>query len=361
MNDASPRHLYFLDILRGLASLVIVIFHYRHFLGKASDKISEKDILLSEPLYSILWPIYNYGAAAVYLFFVLSGFVFYFVYYEEIRRKSITIYKFFILRFSRLYPLHFVTLIFVAIVQLWYHSEFGDFVVFQMNDLKHFLLNLFLISEWGFQDGRSFNNPVWSVSIELILYTIFFLVTVIGWGRIITPVIMIAVGFWLANHGHDRIGLGLYSFFAGGIAFIAYEWERQKLKLLRLSLIAATIAVLSAIAVWIPVFAINVKLLILFGFCFPSLVLFLAAMQNVIPDSGRPFKFIGDITYATYLLHFPIQISAIALARYFGFIINFSETIYLLLYLTAVITLSLITYYFFERPAQVFLRNHFDR
>ncbi len=117
-----PKHLYLLDILRGLASLAIVVWHYQHFFYVAPGKISEEFVRSSQPLYFIFWPLYDNGHFSVQLFFVLSGFVFYFIYYDKVRSRSVSGYDFLILRFSRLYPLYFVTLIYVAVVQLKAHS-----------------------------------------------------------------------------------------------------------------------------------------------------------------------------------------------------------------------------------------------
>ena len=43
------------------------------------------------------------------------------------------------------------------------------------HDFYHFVLQFFFISSWGFEDGPSFNGPIWSVSIEIFIYGIFFL------------------------------------------------------------------------------------------------------------------------------------------------------------------------------------------
>ena len=44
----------------------------------------------------------------------------------------------YILRFSRLYPLYFVTFIFVAILQMMAYSTRGAFIIYPMNNLRHF-------------------------------------------------------------------------------------------------------------------------------------------------------------------------------------------------------------------------------
>lgn len=84
----------------------------------------------------------------------------------------------------------------------------------------------------------------------------------------------------------------------------------------------------------------------------------LAAIQSIRHHTGRSLKVIGDITYATYLLHFPIQLVVVCVAAYYEIIISYGNASTLLIFLLGVIALSVPTYYFFERPAQSFFRHH---
>lgn len=92
------RRLTCLNGLRGLAcSCVAFFWHYQHF--------TPNHFPFS---YLAYWP-YHYGWIAVEFFFLLSGFIFFYKYSNLISNNAISFKKFFILRFSRLYPLHFVT------------------------------------------------------------------------------------------------------------------------------------------------------------------------------------------------------------------------------------------------------------
>jgi peptidoglycan/LPS O-acetylase OafA/YrhL len=126
------------------------------------------------PLFEVLFPFYTDGWLAVDLFFSLSGFVFYWLYARAVAEQAITLRNFAVLRFSRLYPLHFATLLAIAAGQLWFMRSTGSYFVYPENDAEHFLLNLFFVSSWGFERGYSFNGPVWSVSVEMLLYLVFF-------------------------------------------------------------------------------------------------------------------------------------------------------------------------------------------
>src|SRR5262249_47299325 len=125
---------------------------------------------------------YEQGGKAVSLFFVISGFVFYWLYSRAVASTRIGAQEFALLRFSRLYPLHLATLLIVAALQPLYLSATGSYFIYAYNDAKHFVLNLFFASFWGLQSDQSFNGPSWSISIEILLYAVFFLVV-----RFISP------------------------------------------------------------------------------------------------------------------------------------------------------------------------------
>ena len=65
----------------------------------------------------------------------------------------------------------------------------------------------------------------------------------------------------------------------------------------------------------------------------------------------------GDITYSTYLLHFPLQLLIVYVASTFDFSIPYQSPFVLVLFLTTLLTLSIPTYYLFERSAQSFFRK----
>ena len=114
-----PKHLYSLDVLRGIAALAVVFWHWKHFLiygaGLDLEFINFPELDYDrQPLFPLFEPFYSQGIRAVDLFFCISGFVFYWLYSNRVRENEVDLRQFSVLRFSRLYPLHFVTLITVA-------------------------------------------------------------------------------------------------------------------------------------------------------------------------------------------------------------------------------------------------------
>lgn len=133
-------------------------------------------------------------------------------YFKNISTRSISPLNFFILRFSRLYPLHFVSLIVVAIFAFIFFQNSGFHFIYGQNDLKHFVLNLFLISHWGFQDGTSFNEPIWSVSIEIFLYGAFFIMSYFLKNIIMICISLILIGLLITFKIYYSFGVGIVCF-----------------------------------------------------------------------------------------------------------------------------------------------------
>ncbi len=174
------RKYYGIELLRFLASLCIVIFHWG-FSFAVLDLAENKTYSL------ILNKIYLHGGVAVSIFFVISGIVFSNIYLDQ-KNKS-TFKDFFIKRFARLYPLHIITLLLIILIQFLFFKYFGSYQLYEDNTFYHFFLNIFLILGLGFEDGKSFNQPVWSVAIEIYVYFIFFfLISLMKKYRIITVI-----------------------------------------------------------------------------------------------------------------------------------------------------------------------------
>jgi peptidoglycan/LPS O-acetylase OafA/YrhL len=128
LNDTGIERFFWVDVLRGVAALVIVVFHYHHFyLADAFDRAGVP-ALESFPYAAVLAPLYSAVAAkAVEVFWLISGFVFAHVY----MRRPVTGWNFFVARFARLYPLHFATLLYVAALQIWSLQGAGHWQIYR--------------------------------------------------------------------------------------------------------------------------------------------------------------------------------------------------------------------------------------
>ncbi|RZJ64012.1 MAG: acyltransferase, partial [Flavobacterium sp.] len=121
---STPKYFFLLDIFRGFAALSVVMYHWEKFYVTTDEALASFNHS-HQPLYSIFYLFYDAGDVAVDLFFLISGFVFFYLYSKKIAEGGISAGSFFTLRFSRLYPLHFATLLFVLVAQLFIYSNTG--------------------------------------------------------------------------------------------------------------------------------------------------------------------------------------------------------------------------------------------
>jgi peptidoglycan/LPS O-acetylase OafA/YrhL len=387
MTQTPPQRgrFYSLDVLRGLAALAVVFSHWHVFFPTEEEKFGAF-IEQQQPFYSIFRLFYTDGWLAVDLFFCLSGFIFFWLYSRSISEHGLGWLKFSVLRFSRLYPLHFVTLL-VAAVEGWLlNSTHVRPDLFPNNDWYHFVLNLVFASQWGFERGLSFNGPSWSLSVEVLLYAVFFAFCVRGLGKWWHLGLMVVFGYLLIMlHRDTSVGRGLVSFFMGGLSYQLFSHLRQHHSRIKLSwIIGANVLIWIAIRLegqhqilwhvleWglrsarvaITINRPNAAQLLLpcQVLVFPAAIISLALIETAHPGLGKPVSFLGDISYSVYLIHFPLMIAFLWLALGLGLgSACFYSPSTMLLYFSTLIALSLGSHYFFERPAQSFLRRRFLR
>lgn len=349
----TPEHIYSIDVLRGIAALCVVFWHWQHFFY-IDGKLSQDFIISNQPFYDLLYPLYNHGYLAVQLFFAISGFIFFWLYSSKIAEGKISICEFSIDRFSRLYPLHFLTFFITLLLQKLYFRENEFYFVYPENDMYHAILNILLISAWGFQHGWSFNAPIWSVSIEVLLYIIFFIVCTININKVLVSALLVAFSFYLLPF-NSNISEGVMTFFCGGLAFFVLNSATKIFNQITLIMIS----LLSLIASWyLPVYFHGNEISLISCISFPITILFLAIVSYTKNNFLKPLRFIGNLSYSSYLIHFPLQVIFIMASKYLGYTndIYYSPWI-LLLFVLILILLSNLSYNYFEIPMQRYIRG----
>ena len=371
MNENTwPNRFYGLDISRGFASLSVVLWHWEHF-AFVGTSLPQDFMRESLPLYEILRLFYEKGRLGVDYFFLLSGFIFFWRYRELIKDKMVRARAFFVKRFSRLYPLHFLTLLIVALLQMLYFSRENTSFVYPFNDVYHFFLNLGLISNWGFEYGWSFNAPVWAVSIEVLLYMVFFIVAFMGLGGVVFSLSVSALSLALFSVSGNVIFNGLALFFLGGVVFQFTSLISTEYRFLKSPVYLIAIAGWICVLINFYIFDLKAEILnygiagelFLKGDTYILIAVTVCALVLLDIDKGpifKPISWVGDITYSVYLLHFPLQL-LFGLAVSYG-ILHFDfyvYPIYLGFYFVILIPLSYLIYQEFERPVQNLIRNKF--
>lgn len=372
---ATPLRFHSLDVLRGVAALAVVFWHWQHFFY--TGVVPGTVILERLPLYDAFAPLYLHGWQAVDLFFALSGFVFYWLYAGKVAQATIPARDFAVLRFSRLYPLHLLTLLAVAAGQYWYMSRLGTYFIYPFNDPFHFLLNLVFAPSWSFEHGYSFNAPVWSVSVEILLYTLFFLVC--RWLPVRAPLLLLlaAGGFTVIAGWYPPIGRGIGSFFLGGCMFLAWraiQATPHRDTLQRGITIAGAAAWLGTLLVVLAaVHGLPLPAWLSAGanivshhwgpvVLFPLTILWLALTETRHGGFGRRWAWLGDLSYSSYLLHFPLQMLTMALVLQTPATRGvFYSPVLFMLFFVVLIALSLASHRWFEVPVQRALRARLIR
>lgn len=381
------KRLHALDTLRGIAALSIVVWHWQHFYA-VSGVWQAGWQRSAQPFYSALKPLYDEGWAAVDLFFALSGFIFFWLYGDAIRERKIGAGAFAWLRFSRLYPLHFVTLIAVACLQYFFRRATGHFFIYDANDTQHFLASLVMAQQWLPPNiDQSFNGPSWSVSIEVLLYAVFFVLCRLGLrgGRVSLLVSVMAIPLLWWN---EFIARGVMGFFLGGAVYAAAEAIRSRTDAKRIARILCVAGILLWAAViaetylgllrdggywlaghlsndagkWYIGQAESIFLLIFLFAVSPVTILALALHEQVLGGKWQRLSFVGDISYSTYMLHFPMQLSLALIASHFALTpAAFENGWAILVFYAVLIGLGALSFNAFERPMQSMLRGYFGR
>ena len=296
-----------LESLRGIAALMICIFHVGH------------------------WKVYQNNSVVpnldlfVDFFFVLSGFVITYNFSKNVIDGN-SYKSYLIKRFFRLYPLFFVASIpyfFVSVLKTYFHVE-----IFQYANYFNFADLLFYITltyKWGFVKGLIFNQAAWSISIEWLLYILAGLVFLLKRKRTVNmaisiflallSIVILALTTPGLNKSESLVLRGLFSFFLGSL--IAY-WFNGKETTLSIS------KKVTGLARWFYLIVTMVCLVALFwlvgkqpavSFSFPFLwaAIIYLFITNRYPRPALQFLnyryilYLGTISYSYYLIH-PIMI-----------------------------------------------------
>jgi peptidoglycan/LPS O-acetylase OafA/YrhL len=343
-----------IELLRFLSSIAVLIFHYQHFAFVGAAEINF--VASQQPYFSVLRLFYEYGFYGVEIFWCISGFIFFWKYSSLIADKKMSGYIFFVLRLSRLYPLHFVTLIFMALMQYLYFSSHGAYFVYQNNDVYHFILQLGLASNWGFQNGDSFNGPIWSISIEVLVYALFFfsLKYVSKSVSFIAIVSLAAAAIQMFKISEHPVFPCVMFFYVGCLTAIVYRKAAVGGTTNQLVTIGALLAVLGILAMQLLLDIKAKYFLVVFT---PAIIILCVTHIRETSVANRILVPAGNMTYASYLLHVPIQITVVTLLNYLHIVVPVYSKSFFISFLLGTLALSYWVFEGFEMPAQGLVRK----
>jgi len=341
-----------LEILRFLSALAVLLWHYSMFAFHG-DKIEDYE-RTTLPFYTLFQWFYERGLYAVPYFWCISGFIFFWKYQTAIYDKM-RAYNFFVLRFSRLYPLHLVTLILVALLQAAAFHFLGSYQIYTENTVPNFLLHLFMLGNWLFPYHLSFNGPIWSVSIEIAAYATFYCLCRATRHSTAAAFVIaaIATAIHLETNATNQFNACLVFFYLGGIVCAVQRWLTRS----NLETWVAMLLCIAAAWYWfygdtMPVSG-HLRLVIVI----PLVVLLctIAPFFNVRPVYR--IAEVGNLTYALYLLHTPASLLLIIAYRSRGLEVPYHSPIFFISFYGLLIPIAALVYVYFEAPAQNLLRS----
>jgi peptidoglycan/LPS O-acetylase OafA/YrhL len=350
--------------MRAIAALNIVFFHF------------------SDPkLFGPFAPVVDNGYVSVSFFLLLSGFVLAYNYRERADAGKMDARKFWLARFSRIYPVYLFSLIIsLGMLAQEYHVQTRG----------HFYLGLvltpLLLQGWDPLLSTFWNTPAWTLTTDVLFYAIF--PFVITWGvlrrRLRRPgsILLAMFGFWMLGmvlpslymwlHPDGDFHIDRYSSgtwlralkfgpiqhipsFLFGIALAALndllpERDRKRV-LLGLVGFASAYAILYFGDRMPYVFMHDGLLMPIYG----AIILGLAG-RNFLTKifSILPLLAIGEASYCLYILHFNLwnMLHDSGILKRTGLIVFDPWLSYLLLVLAALLTVRLI-----ERPGQAWIKR----
>ncbi|MFH7523979.1 acyltransferase family protein [Aeromonas enteropelogenes] len=381
MNQSLPL----LTPLRGIAALMVVLFHARLLLfPQWMESIAGVTQLIEN---GYLW---------VDLFFILSGLVLAHVYGEAFTapRRTVSYGRFLWLRLTRVYPLYVVTLVLLVGWEL-YKARHGVgfyggplFKMWEWEGMPPFgspftpaeaLPSALLLLQVVTDQGLTWNFAAWSLSVEWISYLLFPLliplaVTRSRWSHLAPMLALTVLAFIVHSRGTLDVTSGALAVGRGVSEFVLGLWLLPRVKAARsLSMMQRDLPLL--IAFLLPFVLLQFTMtpqLTLLLICAYVLLIWIAASQGKRQSpllhllDNRLTNWLGDLSYSIYLLHALVLLTGCELIHYLAPEFTawwYAQTNPLLgvaatlLMLGVLIALSAVSYHLFERPLQRRLRR----
>ena len=292
-----------LDALRGIAALIVVLFHLSMWREAA--------------------PYLSFGVAGVDLFFIISGFVI---------MKSLSDIKtggeFIIKRFTRLFPTYWVcvTLTSIGILLLMY------FLPAYQNDIgwgKYFA-NMTMLQRYFYYDN--IDGPYWTMALELVFYTLMLLLFYLRLLKYAVWILLaLSIGMVLLTHLHwtaDEMIFIAYvpvleyiALFLAGLVLYKMYVERKFYWYYYVLVVGCYFMQLSQFhtTVHANAFISFREYVVTLGVFFTLLLLFVHGRLGFIVNPVT--LFLGKISYSLYLIHQFVSIGVIVplMGTYVGY------------------------------------------
>lgn len=380
----SKPHYKILDGLRGVAAVIVVWFHLFeiHALDEKSGGLS--------PYAQIL----GHGYLAVDFFFLLSGFVIGYAYDD--RWNKMTTWDFIKRRLIRLQPMIIIGSVMGGLAFLFQESETLGWSV-SANPWWKIILAVIVgatlipvgkyLDVRGWNEMHPLNGPAWSLFFEYIANLVYVLILRRLSTTILSILVLIAAYLTITHllttpFGHLNRGWNLETFneFLVGLIRLAYPFlvglfisRVAKLKYLPNAFLICSVILVVILAmprfdpapdmydpeVAPPAAWINgIYEIFVIIFIFPALVWLGAGGKTETKFMSGVCKFLGDISYPLYIVHYPIVYVYMAYVTNNDYTFSSSWPIACLLFISAVL-LAYLSMKLYDIPVREWLRKKY--
>jgi peptidoglycan/LPS O-acetylase OafA/YrhL len=309
----SKPHYPILDGLRGVASVIVVIFH----LCEANST-------------SRFTQVINHGYLAVDFFFLLSGFVIGYAYDDRWSKMSIG--DFFKRRLIRLQPMVVIGSVIGAL--FFYAQAASIFPLISVTPvwkvIVFMIIGALMLPVWpsieirGWTESYPLNGPAWSLFFEYIV-NILYAIGIRRFPKWLLALLVVAsaaflfqwtvfgpngdvIGGWALDPTQLHLGFArvMYPFFAGLLLFRIGKLANIKHAFIWCSLLVIITLSLPRFGgeqhLWINGLYEALTIILIF-----PLIIYLGASGEITNSfQKRACKFLGDISYPIYITHYPL-------------------------------------------------------
>ena len=307
-----------------------------------------------------------YFGYLVEFFFLVSGFLM-FNYIEKIK-VGLAFKDFFIRRIIRLMPLIIIAAISYEILLYIYPKVFGDYFY----NLKPDFWGL-IISMLGIQAGWTFenpmiNNPMWYISVLILCYIIFYIITKISvlknYKCVYFYILLIFLGLSIQKNGTDLAffnsytARGYYAFFFG-LVFSIFFNNYKISKFIKILSIFSVVFITFLIIRHYSIVERNINYTLTFIY-YPALIV--TFNINIIKKiySNKLISKIAEISFNVYVWHGVAFLILIILNKIYNLNIRLNSYKVMLVFTIILYIFGIFSHYLIEKPLERLIKNRIN-
>ena len=302
--------------LRGYAALWVLLSHVSY-----TESLSH--VLATRLQWKLVDGVIRHEYLAVDLFFILSGFVLTHAHARDLdeRVDRRTYVRFLLLRLARVYPLHLLGLGGALLIGL-----IAPNLVPARSNVAAFVLHLFMMASWGFCEGVTWNGPAWSLSSEWLAYLVLPLMILataglrtmraqlVSLGLLVVTMGALFFGFILSlkllviidiSNGAGASARVLFGVALGSVLRRLYDQPAVR-KLPWSWLFWGSVPVAVACMTDLTGRRLDNSLGAYLAIMFLVFAAACASPRALLPFTSRMAVYLGEISYAVYILHYPV-------------------------------------------------------